>query len=347
MGPYYGLIISVGFLRLMTIGAIKNRKNRDDIFVVAVCILTILLQSFRKNTVGIDLGMYIPGYELSGQLPWFSPVFNFEIGYRVFCKVLYMIGVSQQLFLGIVATICQSSVFMFIRKHSKFPAISIVIYLTFGLFTFSFSGLRQMIAFSIALFSYDFVEKKEWIPFCVIIGVASLFHTSVLVFLIVYPLYYWKFPKNTVIFMFPVFIFEILFGNKVVALMVTIYKQTDYQAENTGAYEAFLMYSLVWIAAELFMKYTNEYNAYRNYLLIGALVQGLGLYHSSVARVGYYFMFFICLVLPQTIADICKDDWKLRFCITSALVVCCFIFFNINTGSGYLNVSPYIPFWED
>ena len=346
MLPYYGLIFCIGLIRLITIN-INDKKKRDDIFVVAACVFTVMLQGLRKDTVGIDLQMYIPAYDYIGLLPWLSPVYNFEVGYRVFCKVLYILGVSKQLFLGIVAAICQGSVFWFIRRYSKFPAISIVIYLTFGLFTFSFSGLRQMMALSIALFSYNFVEKKEPIRFCLVVAIASLFHASVLVFLIVYPLYYWKFPPNTVLFVFPAFLMEILLGDRLVAIMVSLYQQKDYQAENTGAYEAFLMYALVWFAAEIFMLYTSRYNAFRNYLLIGAFVQGLGLYHSSVARIGYYFMFFICLVLPQTISDICKDDWKSRFCITAVLIACCFVFFNMNTGNGYLNVSPYIPFWEN
>lgn len=346
MGPYYGLIVCIGLLRLLTASVIRNAKRRDDVFVASACILTVLLQAFRKDTVGIDLGMYIPGYEYIGVLPWFSPMYNFEIGYRVFCKVLYTLGVSKQLFLGVVAVICQGSIFLFIRKYSKFPAISIVVYLTFGLFTFSFSGLRQMLAFAIALLAYDFVEKRNLIVFCGIIGIASLFHASVIVFLIIYPLYCWKFPSNTSFLMISVFLAEIFLGDKIVALLVSVYKGTDYKFESTGAYEAFIMYALVWFAAEWFMRYTPRYNAYRNYLLVGAFIQGLGMYHSSVARIGYYFMFFICLVLPQTISSICKDDWKLRLCTSFVLIVCCFIFFNMNTGNGYLDVCPYVPFWQ-
>ena len=344
MGAYYGLIVFIGIIRLLT-KIIPNKKKSDDVFVLISFVAATLLQGARSIEVGTDIPGYMNGYYLCGIRPWFSEVFNYEVGYRILCKIIYLTGASEQVFLLVVAIICQGSVFNFIRKHSRFPAISIVIYLTFGLYTFSFSGLRQMIAIAIVLFSYDYIKERKIFHFLIVVLFASLFHTSAVFFIVAYPLYYMEISMRGVFMAIGGLIAEAILGGKIVQAAMLFYKNREYETQYTGAYMAFIMYVCVWLGAVFLIGKNKELNSFENYILLAVAIQELGMYHMSIARLGYYFSFFICLLLPEMVVELTKNDWKMRCAITTALVFCCFLYFNINTGDGYLNVCPYIPFW--
>ena len=345
MTVYYCTLIFVGVCRLLTM-KITDREKRDNLFVGLSFVMIVALQGMRAITVGIDIPGYIIGYHLCGELPWFSEVYNYEIGYRILCKLIYLTGVSDQIFLVIIAIICQGSIFRFIKKYSAFPAISIMVYLTFGLFTFSFSGLRQMLAISILLFSYDYIKKGKLIPFVLVVLLAMTFHTSALVFFVAYPLYYWKISLEGVFCVIIGLLGEILLGGKIVQLAMLIYKNKEYEVQTTGAFASFTMFTLVWLGAIILCPPDKNLNAFKNCLMIAASIQCLGMYHESIGRLGYYFSFFICILLPVMVAEITKRNWKSRVLLTMLLITCCFVYFNINTGSGYLNVAPYVPYWE-
>lgn len=138
---------------------------------------------------------------------------------------------------------------------------------------------------------------------------------------------------------------EAILGGKIVQAAMLFYKNREYETQYTGAYMAFIMYVCVWLGAVFLIGKNKELNSFENYILLAAAIQELGMYHMSIARLGYYFSFFICLLLPEMVVELTKNDWKMRCAITTALVFCCFLYFNINTGDGYLNVCPYIPFW--
>lgn len=345
MTTYYALIAVIGLVRLLTTKIFINKDKGNRLFVLLSFLLTVLLQGLRSPTVGTDIQGYLVGYKLCGVSSWGAPVLNYEIGYRTFCKLLYSMGVPEQTFLFIVALICQGAVFLFILRHSKFPACSIVMYLTFGLFTFSFSGLRQMLSIAIVLFGFDNIKNRNFVGFLVFVLIASTFHTSAILLLLAYPLYFIKPAGNVLYLMLGALIVELLFGQRLVALAGYLYGRTI-ETANTGAYAAFLMYLLVWVASNILIKARGDTAAFINYCYIAALIQGLGRYHGSVARAGYWFAFFVCLLVPQVIASVTSRNWKMRFAMTTVLIGCCLVYFNINTGGGYLNVSPYVPFWE-
>ena len=67
--------------------------------------------------------------------------------------------------------------------------LGFLMYVTLGLYTFMVQGLRQAIAMSICLFSIEFVKKRKFIPFFLVVFLASTYHKTAIVFAVIYFLY--------------------------------------------------------------------------------------------------------------------------------------------------------------
>lgn len=342
MGLYYGLIALVGGLELAfrKIDVKDKRKCKLVIMYAA----TVLLQGLRAPTVGNDLKNYIYALSLSREGAWTTPLMGFEIGFRMLLHLLSVLGISEQVFIFLTAFICQAPIFYFIYKESTCFWESLLIYYTFGMFTFSFSGIRQFLAMGIFLIAIVWLNEGKKRRFVLATILASTIHTSAIVGLIALPLSKTRIRQKGKLLLLGVFVIEMLFGRQLVSLAARLYGRS-YSAVPTGAYSLFIMYVAIWTASVIFIDSEHPWSMYSNLILLGAMIQGLGAYHASIGRVGYYFSVTLCVLIPHIIEK-CSHNWSLKALMHVMLIVFCLLFFYKNTGGGYLSVCPYVPFWK-
>ena len=343
MIPYYGLILWTGTLY----GGIKHvrLKDKKKTFVCLAFLSTVLLQSLRAEYVGGDMVQYLRGYELSAQRGWLDPVFNFELIFRILIHTLAVFHVPRQGFIAIMSVLCQAPIFYFFYRRAKNPCLSILIYFTFGLFTFSFSGIRQMIAIGLFLLAVLQAEDEQWLKFTALILLAAMFHKSALIGIVVWPLSKIKVKNHIVHFlMLGAFIVEIFMAPAIIQVAATLFGSYN-TIQFTGAYACFLLYALIWFISSLLIRCDAPWNLYINCMYLAAAIQCLGLYHMNIGRVGYYFAFFECLLIPESIEKSTRSKF-LKMVFYGGCVAFCLLYFYKNTGWGYLGVSPYVPFWK-
>ena len=95
---------------------------------------------------------------------------------------------NEQWWLVAIALFYSIVVGRLIYKESKQSAISIVMLVSLGFYYFSMTGLRQTIAMSILILGYPFLKERRFIPFAILVFIASRYHLSALAFLAVYPI---------------------------------------------------------------------------------------------------------------------------------------------------------------
>ena len=342
MIPYYGLVLCMFILY----GITRRIRLRDQnkAFVLLAFAATVLLQSVRARTVGSDLQEYLRVYGMLKRVPVGRHITTFEFGFETLLNILAKIGLSEQGVITVLAILCQFPVFWFLSKRAKDPALSVVIYLTFGLFTFSFSGIRQVLAIGIFLLAILRLDDDHPIQFVLMILFAALFHKTVLICLVAWPLSKVHIRTYTARFlMLGVFAAELLFGLPVIRFAVSLFGRYN-TIEPTGAYLCFVMYAGIWLVSSIFLPDEAPWNGYVNYMYLAAVIQCLGAYHMSIGRLGYYFAFFETLLLPEAI-ERATDSVPLKTTLRIGLAAFCLLYFYTNTGWGYLDVSPYLPFW--
>lgn len=164
----------------------KHDKNHQIVFF-AFLLLFWFLTAFRGESIGNDTKNYLTFYRELGE-DGIGAVSNLEIGYRIFCWLLYQINSDPYFLLFVCATICYAFCGIYVYRNSNNILFSTVL-----LFCFSFSQfcniLRQALAMVIVLPAYELLKKdKKLIPLLLIL-LASTFHLSALITLI------WFIPK--------------------------------------------------------------------------------------------------------------------------------------------------------
>lgn len=348
MGIYYALIIWVGLISILFI-EIQNKERRNRIIVLFSCTGIFLVQALRANTVGVDLVGYIPAYEIVGMINVFAGdrLFNYEIGYILYSQFFSKLMFSNQLYLAVVSLTILAPIAYTWVKNSKMPGLSVYIYLTLGFFTFSFSGLRQAIAIAIVFLSFKYIQEKRFLKFLICIILATTFHTSAVIFIIAYPLYFIRFKLKHYLFIVPFFILIYLLKAKIFLFIYKLYSGETGEIVSTNAFTMLIVMLSILVLSNLFGNKNQQdlrFNAYKNYLLIAICIQIFASESNIAMRSGYYFYIFVTLLIPEVISY--QRDLKIKLLATIILVIALLYFFEVNTGNGYLNVYPYHFYWE-
>ncbi|EGT0695838.1 hypothetical protein GW966_08235, partial [Clostridium perfringens] len=159
MGIYYFLLAVILILAFLTKDS-EYKTYRNKFITILSCILIFFIQALRHFTVGTDLEGYLNSLEVAKYYNFLQgeKLLNYELGYSLFCKFFSITNISKQLYISIIALIIISLLGFIWLRYSKIPWLSIIIYITLGFFTFTFSGIRQSLALAITFFSFKYVE---------------------------------------------------------------------------------------------------------------------------------------------------------------------------------------------
>lgn len=187
----------------------KYIKNKKWYFLV-VSLQLFLILALRDVTVGMDLENYSDGYDYIASLSFtqmlqslqlintaklVSP-YVYESGYVVVNWLLSHLGISFHGFLVIHAAFCVASYTLFVKRFSRTPWISYVIFIGIGMYTYRFGILRQAIAVSIILFAFDPLVRRKPLPFFALTAAAFLFHRTSAIIIPLYFLYHFPLEKT-------------------------------------------------------------------------------------------------------------------------------------------------------
>ncbi|WP_291062631.1 MULTISPECIES: EpsG family protein [unclassified Empedobacter] len=189
MTPYILLYFTIGALAFDNIYFKKNYKY-------GIVIVMILLGIFSGSRVislgGYDTHFYRLAFE---HLPTeLSSIFtteefyliSFEKGYLVLSFFFKELGLSFNEFLLVLGIITSFLLSLSIKRYSKYYFLFVLIFLAKGYLYYFFTAQRQIIAMVICWYALRFVDKRQLIPFLLLCILASQFHTSALVFIIIY-----------------------------------------------------------------------------------------------------------------------------------------------------------------
>lgn len=180
--------------------AFSNQAKRVIIFLF--CSLFILLGGLKWNT-GTDWNPYY--YNFLNSVTYDNAInspASFEWGYSVLNFIINSSTGSFTVFL---------LVFTFFTVYFKYKVLisnDFISYALFGLFCFYCYSIgdiiawRQAFAISIVFFSVFFIIRRNFFPFLLCILIASLFHRSAIICIILYYIYSINLSKNWMLIIF-------------------------------------------------------------------------------------------------------------------------------------------------
>ena len=229
----------------------------------------------------------------------------------------------------------------FIFKYSKIVWLSVFLFFTNGFFTFALSGIRQSIAIIILLVSYDYLRVNKFVKFLFIVVLASLFHSSAILFLFAYPICNLKWNSSSLFLI--IFIGGLFYAGFDILLSYVFEIFTTYQYYDGSMYfgdtrlASIMNLSigccilLCCHALIFFTKNRKYYITDKNTIcvddekmlflvLIAVIILFISLKLNLFDRVALYFNVFSIVVLPNCIRKIKKSGVRLFFCLAIVIL---------------------------
>lgn len=187
---YIGIaIVSVGLS--CGIDRVKSRvpgsrgKAAERLLMVLLFLVLFIPAALRQAT-GNDYMRYVSFFHLAS-VDAYVPT---EPGFNALAKLIYNLA-GYENYLLLFALYAGATIALFllaIHLNAAHFGFSFFLYMAFGLYFQCYNTVRYYFALSLALVALYFFLQKEYIPYLALIIAAALFHKSVLVVLVLYPL---------------------------------------------------------------------------------------------------------------------------------------------------------------
>lgn len=328
---YLSLILILILFRLISL--IIPKTAEKGFFFLLSCLIIVLFQGLRSVQVGTDIPTYLKYFEHIA-LGYDTA---YELGYEWLVRIVYALDLDFQALLFIITVIIQVPIIYTICKYTNKPLLGIVVYFAFGEFLFTFSGLRQGIAMSLAFFGYGFIKNHKPIKFMILVLAGSLFHVTSIFNLVIYPLFYLRNTKKEFLFSVLLIAIVFIFNEHLVVFATELFGRYKVVVK-TGAYEMFFAYLVLWVVT-LWIRprqFDQEYMGLRNMLLVVVLIYAMAPVSNVITRLAYPFELFLCLFIPWVTECI---RGKPRFFYDMLCYGLCLAFFISHIG--WLDTLPY------
>jgi len=200
-----------------------------------------------------------------------------------------------------------------INNFSVKPVVSWLVYYSFPLFFFaSLSTIRQSLATVIILYSYKFLKDKKNFNFLISILIATLFHSSAILGILLWPIVKFKFNKtiNIVLFIssfiFPFFLNEIIINlaGRIVTGTSSFSGYIWYlNNETEGTTKLQYLYYAIGIFNLIFYNQLSKLNSenkdFLNFVNIGIVIFNMLSFEPiSATRISAFFLIFLIYIIP-------------------------------------------------
>ena len=170
-----------------------NNPRLKKICYASILIWLTALAGFSYN-VGADIPGYMRQYAEIGRhhfetwkdLTYFE---NRQPGWMLLNILCNEISNRFVVLMVVIAVFANCIVFNYIKKHTRYVFLGILLYFVCSYLNWNFNSLRQTVAIAFFLLGYDYLVDKKWIKYYICCFGAFLFHsTAVICFL--FPLLY-------------------------------------------------------------------------------------------------------------------------------------------------------------
>lgn len=304
-------ILFIGLLRF----SIISNKKLYDVFTIISGFLLFLICALRTIDFAPDVVGYVNKYISLSNVNLSTLLSNFinNVGkdpfFYLFAKTISLMGFNYQAWLAIIALFFCWAITKLIKSYSPEPFISFLSLISLGFLYFSLTGLRQTMALSMIIFSYKYLKENKFIPFFILVILGSFFHTSAIIFLIIYPIKNMKINyKHFIIPLVALFIAYFFkdFVLKLLEFLNLIDGYSGYLTNNSslnlsGFIIQFFIFLFCYVYKKNILNQDEKDNVLYNLVFLGLFFQAFSLVIAEFFRVSMYFSVFSIILIPKAI----------------------------------------------
>lgn len=316
------------------------QKKKNLVFLAIIFLQFTFIAWQRDFYVGQDTYGYYRGFLDFSKCNFYEILtnnVNWEPGYKLWNWIIFNLGGDFHTYLLITGAFINFSFLRFVFKYSSLAWLCVVIYVAFGFFAGSLHILRQYLAISIILYSYQFLLEKKLIPFIIIVLIASLFHSSAFPFIVTY--FVWQIIPTKKSLLVIIFLLSLIvclkIGDYLMSLFLFSEKFHDQYFNNDSSGTGYSMLILMFLTMMfgLVMKpkrISTKNQFFYNIYFIALCLQPLATIVSMVSRGIIYWSISITIFLPNIITNIENKNLRtFAYAVVSAGLI---LFFFIITN---------------
>lgn len=235
-------------------------------------------------------------------------------------------------------------------KYAKDPLLALFVFIAFRFSFFNMTAIRQTLALAVTTFSYRYYDQKKTTKFIIAVIIASLFHRSAIVFLLLLPFRNWNlYNKQWLVvflmgaFFFVGYIFKSMGGFTELSDSSIAYA-SYLERSSGGNWFSVLMAIILFVFIIIFINGNHqkeEYKSLYNVIVLGLLFSTAGILSGLFFRIAMYFDFFIPILYSSSLVGVPIN--KRRLYLVLGMFTMLAIYFMTGIAPGY---TPYQFFWE-
>lgn len=309
------LILSILILYIIINLFEKSKKKSNDLFLSITFLILFLLVAFRTENIGNDTKTYLNFFNKTCAVKWslLEGDSHFEKGYIILNILISYISSNSRFFMIFMSLIFNFVVFYFIKKNSKNYLLSVLIYICMLHFYNSMTMMRQFCAIIVLLSAFKFVKEKSVVWYIISVVLASLFHSTAWLGLLIYVAYNCRYTNKRAIIILIIAIICTMFVTPLMDVIAEwVGRNNFYNERQDGQSLANMLYAIVYFVMYIFSIYeitkSKNHNTNKNYFnlycILGAVAINLiGLKMNVLSRAALYFDIFIIIILPNVIEE--------------------------------------------
>lgn len=343
-----GVILALGWL-----GTVRLTKENNNTWFLIVSGLVLLIFMGLRGDFTADYPNYILDFKWLEGIT-FTEVFRVtkEIVFALLMKITSLFTSYYQIHHFVMALLVCFPAFIAIRFQSKHYLLSVFFFLALTYYGESFNITRNCIAISILLLGYGALHKKQILRWVLLVLVATGFHSSALLFMPLFLIYFVPVTKRRVGLLALVMLLIVLFNKQ---LLVFAQERLGIYSVYTsfGTFEMLpkrmslgnignilVRFSIYIAYFYLLFKNRNliTQDLYLAVISIAAFVLSFRIY--LLYRFDLYLFGFFLLIFPNAFAQSNLNE-KIKRILTWIIVTLCVLWVSFTFR------GRYYPFWKN
>lgn len=322
---------------VLLLGALIRPRNQS-IYLLCSYLILLFLSAFRDISVGTDTESYEAIFHQI--VNYNNEVLRVEYGWIFLNEIILFLGFDFRGVIVLSSFLILTLVFLVVKKYSYNPMLSISLFYLLYFYFFSFNITRQLIAVSIVLIGIVLILRGKKNLFFLSVILASIFHQSALIALII--LFFNKITNKKSFLILYIIISMVLglFGANLISKIID-YTGYGYYVENYNN-NSFLGNSFLLILFNSFFIYLifciREISGEFKIFYFFIIMLNLTILIPFGSRFILYFSIYQILFFPYFIYSISQNN---NVKLLSVLIVLLYSFLIFLTSIGGGNILPY------
>ena len=336
----------------MRAGSRGSLLRRSCLFLIA---LILIVPAILRQETGNDYLRYVEFFHLAS-IDAYVPT---EAGFNWLAKAVYnLCGYENYLLLfAIYAVMTILAMLAVIRQQAENFCFSFFLFMMFGYYFQSFNTMRYYFALSLSLLAMTCLLRRRYAGFVILVLLASLFHKTALITLLLYPVAARRWKKRELAAGVALGLAVLLLHEKAMELLLSLYPSWE------GTVDLAAGTSISWVniakclAVLLLAYYVKADEApdtfrgrqlvmYRNSAYIGLLLYVFGWFIPEVSRICYYLTFTQIFYLPMLLSGLPETEQgrRQKKLLTILVIAAALVFFALFLRTAYRDTIKILPY---